>query len=806
MLKKGILIAVFIFGILSGIALAEERQQCAQQTIPEGYTCIEGSEGYTLYNKANFNSIFSADPVEQDTGYLLVKYGSARRGVDFGYLNGTIVLESEKRLKVTGGKFIAPNSNLSNISSPLFYINLAELPAYNVEMGEGSLYRKNEYGVICKEECAMTAKNVIGPNSAACSSKVDVKGDAFIALKSKITEVRRTENYEESENYDEAHVTKISNLNSIDILPELNLSITAKAEKYTVFGKLKISAGDVELQNKPLLDLPDQTQYEPYYLITLKEGSISTEPETRFGVFAKNPMREAGDAGIPTGNAVIRNIVQPGIVRDLTDIVSIHIGAYPVIELERGNLVFVDSSSAYDSCSHMAAGNLMKWDNALFFPVRSCAYLNTAGGRIKIKPRSFTDNGEIYSLILNVNLASWANSLDISEFECYGQVPCKITAEKYGLANKQLIFTAEDILLSPPEGSLFDFGISFSAYVIAENGKGYEKISCNINTRECRIYRETDLNEAGSIWYSESQQIRPSARTSRIRSCTQDSDCSEAQKCIEKLCVAGSECKPVSGANSGGSGKLDVVITVEDMDVAANLLPEFSAGVSGTNQLLEKYAKLVAGVEEQGRFKGMLTMEPFDSNSRKINFWILGTEQIPILMGNVLNTRAASRSTRTACANADYSIILTQQNVGSFNSAGASEMFISNLDMVRKGYGLVILHEFGHSFGRLADEYTVSVGRFNQGPNCVAKASAQSEWAALVGSSTASNILHENNNGPWTGCGAYCGNQCDLYVRPSYNSIMGDTEIRYMDAEHTEPIKYNSVSEKVLRNKLAQYA
>ncbi|MBU2637577.1 MAG: M64 family metallopeptidase [Nanoarchaeota archaeon] len=777
MLKRVFVIIAVLFALAPFVVAQDE---CASQTIPDGYLCIKGSQGMTIYNPADFSSIFGSAPVAQEDGLLLVKYGSGRRALDFGYLSGTIVPEGEKRLKITGGKYAAPNSNLSNISSPLFYINLAELPAYTIEMGEGSLYRKFEYGIICNEGCSISAKNIINSDPALCKSLADVKGEAFISHRSKISAVRHSDDFDFEGN--EAYVTKIKELYSIDISPELNLSITAKASKYALFGKLGISTGEeLLLQNKPLLELPEQAKYESYYLVTMQDGSLSPELNTNFAVFAKNSPQDTGA-------------------------VTIYFEGRPVISLKSGNLVFVTSKPAYDTCSHMAAGNIMKWDNAFFFPVKSCAFVDIAGGKLNIKPRAFTDKEDnTYPLVLDLTLASWANMLEISEFECYGQVPCKITLEKYGLDNKQIVFTSEDIILDPPEGNFFDFGISFGAYVIALDGKNYERIFCDINRRECRIYRESDLNEGGTIWYSESQSVRPSPRTERVSLCSVDSECNDWQKCIEGLCVAKSECLPVSGANSGGSGKLDIVVTIEDIDIAANLLPEFSSGLSGT-ELMQKYARLVAGVEEQQSFHGMLSVEPFKSNSRKINFWVLGTERIPILRGNLLNTREASRSPRTACANADYSIILTQQSVGSVNGAGTSEVFVSKVDMERKGLGFVVLHEFGHALGRLADEYTVSSGRFNQGSNCVAKDSAQTEWAALVGGSTARGILRENNNNPWLGCGAYCGSQCTNYVRPSYNSIMRDTEFRYMDVAQTEPLKYNKVSEEVLKAKLRQYS
>lgn len=782
MLKKGILVAVIYLVALSGIALAEEEAQpCASQAVPSGFECIEGAAGITIFNPDNIRSLFGAEPVKQEDGSLLIKYGSGSRALDFATVLGTIVPEDEKKLRITGGKLIAPNSNLSNISAPVLFIDLSELPSFSIEMGEGSLYRKHEYGIICKEGCSMTAKNIINRNPALCTSVLDVKGDAFITYRSKIAQVRRDPNFNFEEN--EAYVTKIKNLYAIDILPELNLSITAKVPEYGYFGKLGISTGDkVALQNKPLLKLPDQTSYIPYYLITLSQGRIIPEPATNFAVFVKNAPEEA-------------------------KYVTISFEGKPAIYLKSGNLIFVSSEAAFDSCSHMAAGNIMKWDNAFFFPRRSCAYVDVASGKVKVKPRAFTDfDDKIYPLVLDINVASWTSMVDLSQFECYGPVPCKINLQKEGLTDRQIIFTAEDIIVSPPDRSLFDFGISFGAFVIALDGQTYERIFCDINNRECRIYRESDINSGGTLWYSERESVRLSPRTQRVRLCTDDSECNSGQTCIEHLCVTKSQCLAVEGANSGGSGsKLDIVVAIEDMDIAQNLFPEYSEGVSDTNAIFQKYGRLVAGIESPNSFHGILTMEPFKSNSRKINFWVVGTEQIPILRGNALNTRDAAKSTRTVCPNADYSIILTQQAIGSFNPADSSEVFVSKEDLISKGYGLAVLHEFGHAFGNLADEYTASSGRFNNGPNCVQKDSAQSEWAELVGGSAARRALSENQGEPWLGCGAYCGRQCSNYVRPSFNSIMRDTTFKYMDVAQKEPIRYNDVSEEILKDKLGQY-
>ncbi|MDO8537715.1 MAG: hypothetical protein Q7S21_02420, partial [archaeon] len=91
------------------------------------------------------------------------------------------------------------------------------------------------------------------------------------------------------------------------------------------------------------------------------------------------------------------------------------------------------------------------------------------------------------------------------------------------------------------------------------------------------------------------------------------------------------------------------------------------------------------------------------------------------------------------------------------------------------------LHEFGHDFGKLADEYVEpKIGNYPRSPNCAPDIStAQSWWGGIVGAGTFYGCSYVESN-----------------IRPTKNSIMRS---HYVLKDDYGPVNSKEL-EKILNN------
>ncbi|MFH1065541.1 MAG: M64 family metallopeptidase [Nanoarchaeota archaeon] len=120
-----------------------------------------------------------------------------------------------------------------------------------------------------------------------------------------------------------------------------------------------------------------------------------------------------------------------------------------------------------------------------------------------------------------------------------------------------------------------------------------------------------------------------------------------------------------------------------------------------------------------------------------------------------------------------------------------------------ENFPVVALHEFGHSFGDLRDEYyeqNAGAGERGGTPNCLSKNEALDKWKQWP------EVVAEAEQEKWKSCGGICDSSCTSLLRPSENSIMKE-EVEWMD-RHSEPgwKAFNPPSEAQIIEKLSAYS
>ncbi|MFH1066011.1 MAG: M64 family metallopeptidase [Nanoarchaeota archaeon] len=143
------------------------------------------------------------------------------------------------------------------------------------------------------------------------------------------------------------------------------------------------------------------------------------------------------------------------------------------------------------------------------------------------------------------------------------------------------------------------------------------------------------------------------------------------------------------------------------------------------------------------------------------------------------------------CPDAKYVIVLSKKPFRSHvsgigrdpNSWAVSEVAYVSMRDTRK---TLPIHEFGHSFGGLRDEYyeiNPALNGIPGDPNCITKAEALLKWAVWP------DILADAQQEKWKGCGGICGSGCANLLRPTENSIMRYQLIEPYGTEFNAPCK-----------------
>ncbi len=179
-----------------------------------------------------------------------------------------------------------------------------------------------------------------------------------------------------------------------------------------------------------------------------------------------------------------------------------------------------------------------------------------------------------------------------------------------------------------------------------------------------------------------------------------------------------------------------------------------------------------------------LEIEPFNTSREKINFYRIDKlDQLDCQIGQWVSCDEYEvKKLASYCPN-DYIMILVDRSKIKDLINPVRSSAISNMEKVNTADNkLVVIHEFGHIFGGLADEYVDEKYYENIGfdpddyPNCDFPPECE-EWKNI------------NNTGCFQGC------SLEKYSRPTKNSVM-----RSLNTE-----KFGPLNEKILINKLNVY-
>ncbi|MBU3940403.1 MAG: hypothetical protein KKH88_00545 [Nanoarchaeota archaeon] len=261
--------------------------------------------------------------------------------------------------------------------------------------------------------------------------------------------------------------------------------------------------------------------------------------------------------------------------------------------------------------------------------------------------------------------------------------------------------------------------------------------------------------------------------------CCSDSDCGGSTTCNTEVhaCVEKSECQEVL-INGGSNTKADILFVGD--------------GYHSYEELKEDVLKLIDYGGNNG-YEGLMSVEPFQSYKNRFNIWMLETgEDIPYVWNEWLEQYEPDLSTAlsiaTKCTSADYYIVISKENYRSYCYSGmpGGISFNSIGDEITYRDGRLILHEFGHGFARLADEYVEpDFGNRSREPNCAPNVQIATEWwGDLVGS---------EGVGYFEGCSYVESN-----IRPTKNSIMRSQTVLKDD--------YGPVNERKIKEVLSNYA
>ncbi len=193
---------------------------------------------------------------------------------------------------------------------------------------------------------------------------------------------------------------------------------------------------------------------------------------------------------------------------------------------------------------------------------------------------------------------------------------------------------------------------------------------------------------------------------------------------------------------------------------------------------LEKFKRDVAYyIDPSGENNGLLGLEPFKSNRGKFNFYFVD-------QNNDLECKLGCFGIdRLVCCNDDKVKQVASQCpsdkifvlVDTTQFCGASKDYATVCTITDPRAGLVLVHEFGHIFGKLGDEYSYGKEGTTPAPNC--DVAGCEKWRGVVG----------------TGCFQTCG-YTNLYRSTDKGSLMNI----YIPT-------FGPLGTKLLSEKLAEY-
>lgn len=216
-----------------------------------------------------------------------------------------------------------------------------------------------------------------------------------------------------------------------------------------------------------------------------------------------------------------------------------------------------------------------------------------------------------------------------------------------------------------------------------------------------------------------------------------------AEEQVEGFCELDKQCNEIQYCNTqinrcvDKSGCLNVINNGDSNDKADFLF--IGAEFSDLEELKNTISELL-DFNGDTKYPGLFSVEPFKSNKDKFNIWMIKAPDYSVSGSNTCSTSCSKAIDfsqdsiySSQCPNADFTITIFKE--ANFRSCAGGGQWNSLSCQEPSDRGKLILHETGHSFGRLADEYEEpSKGSRPRAPNCAdTLTEAQQLWGDLVG-------------------------------------------------------------------------
>lgn len=723
MLKRRMIIALFTLMVLSAAFSVFVLSQAEGQE--ETIECASSDEERTtLYNSAHLEAIFGIAP-SCENGMIqistTVSEGRRARKRDIGYLYGNIeTREDSKKIVINDGGFIAGSPLKVNISGAMIILDASEPARLYFDIVDG-IYLENYYFFACEEEdCRMKAE--IMPEEAY----LNITGEAVMIYSAVLGKYLRGEPLHKNEQIAKNLKMPLSNLFRIRVEDTSWITITAETSGKGRFGSLQASSEErIKLRRYFSSELNPAGDVAGYIdIVFSKDADVFADEGANFGALSRAELDDA-------------------------ESVRLHANNQQLMELKQGAALVFSDEGLYEQCATGGAGEL-NLDKGV------CGYISSMAGKIRLKPWRTEINAREAPFSMLLSVPPGIRYLEIKEFERDDELSA-IIVEKQGLAGKSMLFSRDKFILSE-NTNWDDFGLSFSAYLYNTESRDFERLECFYERRACYLEQEQVF---GFTEITASPAIR----------CRRDSDCPNEKACRERQCIRPVQCKPVELYGTLAQEPLDVVFVSDAYDNEREFLSDVTAAIKG---------------DAMGHI-GLLTVEPFKSNAHKFKFQTIYTgDRVPETeyvswLGREMPSERYVRKLKEKCPAADRAIVLSKRNFRSFADVGG-DTFVSSTEKPAWTTATFV-HEFGHSFGYLKDEYYEPgeegyVGR----PNCLDKGQAKSFWGE--------GLANEAIAGNWLGCGGAGKSEYASYLKPSFNSIMNDQTQPGGDVFNTPSIEW----------------
>ncbi|MDI6737039.1 MAG: M64 family metallopeptidase [Nanoarchaeota archaeon] len=728
-MKRVILAFVFLIAISMPVFAEEIRHEIfAPYPGMVAYYGVDSGKFYLAYNPEEFRAVFrDGSFIQVDrAGFLKIKYMQGGQLREFGTLSGLIIADSAGySLEITNGEYNPPatNANRFKILGKKFRID-ASNPSRALFIIEDGAYMQDSYFFGCKFICDMVLI------SAPAESYLNITGEGFISKGAENLREYLNNGFDKmQEAVDKCMETdpgkcelaqNITDMREIALktLPKFEIEARPSGEPET-FGR----KGDiVSVAVTSWLKVKMKAVSDDYSLLVLEgANAVLTSPFENYGMTVKRP-----------GNFVSANVENMPPRNNIAMLTS------------GGAFIFI-GGNLYPKCK----------ENKEPYNGMGCIYFDEPGKKLHIKPRATTGSNAM-PFRLGINLPSYVEEVILEPFDAPAgdAVMNAVTLNKEG-TRTQIAFYNNDIIVAQG-GNWFDLGISFKSYILpkdnAVSGEQplgfYDRFECKNPTTTKDCY----LNGERVAGFTE-------ARTNYR--CASDDDCGSGKKCIERLCVIQSACTEVPGYNGNGFNMLFI----------SDEYPEDNA---------EFKTNIDAVLNGDAQFKGLIDIEPFSSNIGKFNFYMMNGGYMPTIFTIGHNpAEVYMQKVVKQCATAENIMVISKKAFLSYAKGGGGTAFIAqqNLRSVSHGKSLIAVHEFGHSFGGVRDEYytfnPASGGIYGK-PNCVPYDCEGRAGCDSAKTLWGEELANEAKSKGWTGCGGNCDRRCANLLRPRLNSIMNE--------------------------------